>query len=174
MKTRLAFSLIILVLQGAVAGAVYAQENIPETVKRHDQELKDMAEQIRLLKIELDEKTKTIGQTGQTVDSPSDQGFSVYVSPPSPKPRSTAIRCSIFEMTISVGPVEYDFTKIIVVDNLFGPEAPYYIRGKIECTDRILKIPCSTSGKISIEPNRSYGFQFTRPEIDVCDIEPLF
>lgn len=173
MKTRSTFSLIILVLQWGVAGAVYAQESIPETVKRHDQELKEMAKQIRLLKKELDEKTKTIGQTGQTEFSPPEQGYSVYVSPPSPKPESDANLCSILDMKISVETVEYDLTNIIVVKDLFLPEVPYYIRGEIKCSDWAWSIPCAASGTISVQPNRSYGFHFTRPNIRSCTIVPL-
>ena len=173
MKTRLAFSLIILVLQWAVVGAVYAQESIPETVKRHDQELKDMAEQIRLLKKELDKKTKTIGQTGQTEFSPPERGYSVFVTPPSPKPESDAGRCSILDMKISVKAVEYDFTKIIVVKDLYLPEVPYYILGTIKCTDWPSLIKCSASGIISVQPNRSYGFYFTRSGLSSCSIVPL-
>lgn len=173
MKTRLAFSLIILVLQWAVAGAVYAQESIPETVKRHDQELKDMAGQIQLLKKVLDEKTKSIGQTDPTEFSPPEGGYSIYVSPPTPKPEGGAARCVSLAMKISVGTVEYDLTKIIVVKDLFLPEVPYYIRGTIKCSGWSSPIPCAASGTISVQPNRSYGYNFIRPDIDSCSIVPL-
>ena len=174
MKMRLAFSLIILLLQWALANAAYAQESIPETVKRHERELQDMSEQIRLLTERLDEKLKSTGPLDRTEDSPSGQGFSVYVSPPIPKPQSAANRCSIFDMTIQVGTVEYEFTKIILVDIPFGAKTPYYISGTITCSDWIGKLSCAGSGTILGEPNSIYGFQITRPNPNSCSVEPLF
>lgn len=85
MKTRLAFSLIILVLQWAVAGAVYAQESIPETLKRHDQELKaeilnlkrslqelqGLKERTAQLEIALEEARQAVQNLNKRLKSPS-------------------------------------------------------------------------------------------------------
>ena len=175
MKTKLIYSSIALGLQWMAIGTVCAQESIPETVKRHDRELKNLLERITIIDKNLsnmikENNNKTIKKE---VVPTSKSKIIAYFTPPSPKPDTGASECGIIDMTLFIGISKYDFTKIAFLDQIILPTMPYYISGTIKCPV-FESIPCSISGTVKITPNYNYTFYILRPKSRSCVIEPRF
>lgn len=135
---RIVCSVLMMML---FSNATYAQESIPETVERHDQEIKRLSE-------EVDKLNKILRQRKEEPNLPS------YIIPPAPHfPYKSCnfTGAEVFigdkQIMVEAGPVK--------IPDVGTKTPPYFVTAKFECEG--IPITCRGRGILDMQLNASFG-----------------